>query len=502
MAKLGKQVDAIDVEPRHLKMVRAILAKHLPGKEVWAYGSRVKWNATERSDLDCVVFDATDAEIDTAREVFTESEIPFEVQVFGWQNLPDEFKANIEKQAYVLQHAKAMGDWQEKSITEIAQIISGGTPKTDNAAYWNGDIPWLSVADFNNELRWVDKAEKSITELGLSNSATKVLEVGDIIISARGTVGALAQVAKPMAFNQSCYGLRANPEISDQGFFYYSLKSGISQILQSTHGSVFDTITKVTFDNLFVNLPPLPEQQAIAEVLSSLDDKIDLLHRQNQTLEALAETLFRQWFIEEADPEWEERPLSFFGQIICGKTPSKTKAEYFGGNTPFIKIPDMHNKIYVDTTTDSLSEIGKASQLNKTIPQGSICVSCIATVGLVSIAIKESQTNQQINSIIPNNDMVRYYLYFCMKQLKGELEAMASGGTATPNLNTGDFSRIPILLPEESLLKLFHEKSFSVFEKIKVNFKQIQKLEKTRDELLPKLMSGEVRVSIEEVEAQ
>ena len=126
-------------------------------------------------------------------------------------------------------------------------------------------------------------------------------------------------------------------------------------------------------------LPPLPEQRAIAEILSALDDKIDLLHRQNETLEALASTLFRQWFIEEAEDDWEERPLSFFGEIVCGKTPSKTNPKFFGGDIPFIKIPDMHGNVFVFNTIDTLSESGMNTQINKTLPAKSICVSCIAT---------------------------------------------------------------------------------------------------------------------------
>ena len=98
------------------------------------------------------------------------------------------------------------GEWTRTSLANAITIISGGTPKTTVPDYWNGVIPWLSVADFNTGYRWVSKAEKHITEKGLNESATTLLEQGDIIISARGTVGALAQLAKPMAFNQSCYG--------------------------------------------------------------------------------------------------------------------------------------------------------------------------------------------------------------------------------------------------------------------------------------------------------
>jgi type I restriction enzyme S subunit len=229
-----------------------------------------------------------------------------------------------------------------------------------------------------------------------------------------------------------------------------------------------------------------------------LDDKIDLLQRENQTLEQIAETLFRQWFVEEASEWWEEKPLSFFGEIICGKTPSKKIEEYFGGDIPFIKIPDMYGNTFVFETSDSLTEKGKNSQNNKTLLPRSICVSCIATVGLVSMTTKESQTNQQINSIIPKKVFYQYYLYLFMKNFSELLIAMASGGTATLNLNTGDFSKIEVVLPDENILKNFHNIVEPIFEKIFENQRQIRTLEKLRDTLLPKLMSGKLRVTLTE----
>ncbi|MCB4744104.1 MAG: restriction endonuclease subunit S, partial [Sulfurovum sp.] len=193
-----------------------------------------------------------------------------------------------------------MGEWREYKISDIADVIGGGTPKTSVDEYWNGDISWLSVVDFNTGKKYVSKTEKTITSLGLEKSSTKLLQVKDIIISARGTVGALAMLDKPMAFNQSCYGMRAKEDITTNDYLFYLLKDTVKQLQQASYGAVFDTITRNTFNETDILLPPLKEQKAIAEVLSSLDDKIDLLHRQNKTLEALAQTLFRQWFIEDA----------------------------------------------------------------------------------------------------------------------------------------------------------------------------------------------------------
>jgi type I restriction enzyme S subunit len=149
---------------------------------------------------------------------------------------------------------------------------------------------------------------------------------------------------------------------------------------------------------------------------------------------------------------------------------------------------------FVFDSEDSLTEEGLNSQQNKTIPSKSICVSCIATVGLVIMNAKISQTNQQINSIIPAKEIYRYFIYLIMLSMKDDLLSLASGGTATDNLNTGNFSKIPIQMPSDNVLKGFHETVNPLFEKIYKNQTQILTLNAMRDNLLPKLMSGEVRI--------
>ena len=285
-----------------------------------------------------------------------------------------------------------------------------------------------------------------------------------------------------------------NPKVNDldMKFAYYHLLTVDINYMDS--GSAIPSTSREDFYDLDISLPSLPEQKSIASILSSLDNKIDLLHRQNKTLEALAETLFRQWFVEEAEESWDTEKLGEFGKIICGKTPSKKIYSYFGGSIPFIRIPDMHGKTFIFDTQDTLTEEGANSQQNKHLPPKSICVSCIATVGLVTMNAFNSQTNQQINSIIPSNEIYRYFLYLKLSTMKDELLAMASGGTATDNLNTGDFSNIDIIKPEDNVIELFHNQVQPNFDKIFANQTQIRTLTRLRDTLLPKLMSGEVRV--------
>ncbi|WP_313656750.1 N-6 DNA methylase [Planktothrix agardhii] len=143
-----------------------------------------------------------------------------------------------------------------QKLSNLVEIIGGGTPNTRVPEYWNGDIPWLSVADFSKGERFVSKSEKTITELGLKNSSTKFLQAEDLIISARGTVGALAQLAIPMTFNQSCYGLRGLDTV-DNGYLYFVLSSEIKQFKDNAYGSKFDSITTKTFDSIKIPVPPL-----------------------------------------------------------------------------------------------------------------------------------------------------------------------------------------------------------------------------------------------------
>ena len=171
-------------------------------------------------------------------------------------------------------------------LSDVMDLIGGGTPKTSKPEYWNGTIPWLSVKDFNNGFRYVYETEKTITELGFENSSTKLLQKGDVIISARGTVGEIATILFPMAFNQSCYGLRAKSGIVTSDYLYYLIKHNVSVLKKNTHGSVFDTITRNTFDNIEVEIPSIITQEKIASILSDYDEKIELNNTINNNLAA------------------------------------------------------------------------------------------------------------------------------------------------------------------------------------------------------------------------
>ena len=378
------------------------------------------------------------------------------------------------------------------------EIIGGGTPKTSVSEYWGGDIPWLSVVDFNTGLKFVSSTEKTITQEGLNNSSTNLLNKGDIIISARGTVGVLAILDKPMTFNQSCYGIRSKKGISDTDYLYYLLTDTVRELTQISHGGVFDTITRATFDEIEVAVPPLPEQKAIASVLSSLDDKIGLLHRQNKTLEAMAETLFRHWFIEEAKEDWEEVTLAdVCTRITDGSHSSPASVE---DGYPMASVKDMYDWGINQSTCRKISKEDYEAlvQADCKALQGDILIAKDGSYLKHVFLMEESLDVVLLSSIAmlrPNGQYHPMLLTLFLKlDSTHDLMQNIVTGAVIPRIVLKDFRKFPIQLPPKDLQDKAVKIIKPIFEKCWENNRQIQTLENLRDSLLPKLMSGEIRV--------
>jgi type I restriction enzyme S subunit len=379
-----------------------------------------------------------------------------------------------------------MSDWKEVKIGEIADLLQGLAinAQTSHMLVEKNGLPLLRIKDLieNTSLMFINPE--------LAPKGCLVSE-NDLIMTRTGQVGYVFMGKSGVLHNNSFKIVPKSKEVSSRFLYCYFNNATIQDNLTSiAAGSAQPDLTHKIFKEYTLLLPPIQVQEDIAEVLMSLEDKMTLLNTNNKTIEELIKAKFSQLFINEI----ETKPLMYFGKIICGKTPSKNKSDFFNGPIPFLKIPDMHGKTFIFKTKDSLTEMGKKSQLNKTIPPFSISVSCIATVGLVTINAFECQTNQQINSIIPNKEYFRYFLFNYFKSITDDLVQRASSGSVTHNLNTGDFSNIEIPYFKENLLKSFDDSVSPLYQKIYNNEVQIQQLETLRNTLLPKLMSGAVIV--------
>ncbi|RYE21447.1 MAG: restriction endonuclease subunit S, partial [Sphingobacteriaceae bacterium] len=287
-------------------------------------------------------------------------------------------------------------------------------------------------------------------------------------------------------------------EISS-AFLVQYFKSYIGQhSLESTMiGSAQKALTIVGLKGITVKFPPLPEQTAIASILSSLDDKIDLLHRQNKTLEQLAETLFRQWFVEEADESWEVGKLDDIVSVKGGTTPDTTISRYWNGNIFWTTPRDLsnHDSVFLFDTERKITEAGLARIGSGLLPIGTVLLSSRAPIGYLAITEISVAINQGYIAIICNKKVSNYFIYLWCKANLEEIKN-AGNGSVFQEISKTTFKDLDILIPPLSKLDKFDKLIEPPFQKIKTNQIQIQTLTKLRDTLLPKLMSGEVRVKV------
>lgn len=389
-------------------------------------------------------------------------------------------------------------------LSKIMDIIGGGTPKTTKEEYWNGTIPWLSVKDFNNDQRYVYTTEKSITKLGLLNSSTKLLSKDDTIMSARGTVGELAMIPFPMAFNQSCYGLRAKKAVVEPEFLYYLLKYHIGSLKKNTHGSVFDTVTRDTFSGIEVDIPTLGHQKRIAEVLGSLDNKIELNQRINDNLEQQAQAIYQSLFVYFDGISANQLTRSELGPIPVGWM-VKSLSEITTSMRTKAKGNDYKVLSAINTGQLQLSEEYFTKQVfSKSISNyivvepfdfaynpariniGSIGMNTFGFTGCVS----------PIYVVIRCEPEYHYFLDFFIKskRFSEEVKTRASG-SVRQSLNYTDFGQIKIACPPIDVIERFnreYEVRLKTIEHLKGENKRLSSI---RDTLLPKLMSGEIDVS-------
>ena len=316
-------------------------------------------------------------------------------------------------------------------------------------------------------------------------------------------------------------------------YVFYSLKLLLGLLKKQAQGSQTKFLTRSILDNLEVNDLSKDKQQRITNILSEIDQKIELNNKINEELEKTAKLIYDYWFVqfdfpiskEQAiamgDPSLEGRPYKsssgamvyneklkrdipegwsdttvkdFEPNIVTGKTPSTKDPSNFGNDVPFVCIGDVRGNLHVVSTELSLSDKGANLQKNKYLPAGSICVTCIATVGLVAFAAFESQTNQQLNSIVCGDEQNKEYLFFSLKNFF-KFSVGAKTGNTFANMNKGDFGDIKILAPCPYLVKSYHDTVAPMFAKALNNSMESKELKGLRDWLLPMLMNGQVSVS-------
>lgn len=291
--------------------------------------------------------------------------------------------------------------------------------------------------------------------------------------------------------------------LADPFFIYCFLTSDeiveTLDIIAEASTSAYPSFRPSDLENLSILLPPLPEQRAIASVLSSLDDKIDLLHRENKTLEAMAETLFRQWFIEEADEEWEEANLGDVLSVIeSGKRPKggidldlQTGIPSIGAeNINGLGRYDYSKTKFIPEDFFKSIKKGVVRDYDVLIYKDGAYIGRKSMFGL-GYPYEACAVNEHVFILRSNDKINQFFLYFLLQE---DSLAQLNQNTAQPGLNQEAIKSFKITIPPKQLIDNFGNTTKPLIDKIFLNSKQIHTLEKLRDTLLPKLMSGEVRV--------
>ena len=400
--------------------------------------------------------------------------------------------------------------WEKAKIIDICtKVTSGGTPKSTNSEFYNPkEIPWLKTGEVNY-CRIYD-TETYISKEGLARSSAKLIPANSVIIAMYGqgdTAGRVAINKIPLSTNQACCNLIINHEIADYEYVYYTLSALYYRLVSLKNGGAQPNLNAGIIKEIEIPFPKLSKQKKIASILSNYDYLIENNQKQIKLLEEAAQRLYKEWLVDLRFPGYENveivdglpegwiyKRVDEFGEVITGKTPSTSKTEYFGGSIPFVTIPDMHGNVFPLVTEKTLTKAGANTQRNKYLSVNSVIVSCIATVGLVNIAVKPCQTNQQINSVVLYDDNELYFFYESMKRIKTLLDGVGSNGATMTNVNKTKFSNIHVLYPTEDLVKRYNEFCKPIFDKILSLSKGILVSKQARDRLLHKLMSGEIEV--------
>lgn len=395
-----------------------------------------------------------------------------------------------------------MTEWKEYKLGEIADVQTGPFgSQLHMSDYQNEGTPIITVEHLGDN-RIIHNNLPLVGDDDKNRLRKYVLSEGDIVFSRVGSVDRRAYVsAKEDGWMFSGRCLRVRPsQKADAKFlsYYFGLEDFKETIRRIAVGATMPSINTTILSNVVVPLPPLETQRRIASILSSLDDKIDLLHRENATLERMAETLFRQWFVVEAKEEWEEKELREIVDISIGRTPLRKETKWFSTNPSDVKwlsIKDMGaGDVFLFNTSEYLTKEAVETFSIPIIPKNTVVLSFKMTVGRVGITTEDMLSNEAIAHFKFTNKtpITTEYLYLFLKSFK--YDSLGSTSSIVTAINSAMIKQMQIIIPDEMIMKKFEEQTQYIFDRIYSNQKQIQTLIQQRDSLLPRLMSGEVKI--------
>ena len=504
----------LDLPHRYRQHLETLLRRHLPRVEVWAYGSRVNGQSHDGSDLDLVLRSPDLQQIPadsltSFSEALRESTIPFLVEVHDWARLPESFHPEIEREHVVLvegEDQSVIDNWQ--TVGEFSPLAYGkGLPERKRNPL--GTFP---VFGSNGVVGHHD--------MPLTSGPT-------IIVGRKGTVGAVHYSPVPCWPIDTTFFVTGD-DAALQRYKYYALQSlGFEHMNADT---AVPGLNRNDAHGRKVYVPPLPEQRTIAQILGSFDDKIELNRQLNETLEELARAIFKDWFVDfgpvraklegrdtglpehlaelfpdrlveselgEIPEGWEAKPVTALVSIVGGGTPKTSVDEYWGGDIPWFSVVDTPppGSVYVVMTEKTITQKGLQESSARLVPEGTTIISARGTVGNLAMCGRPMAFNQSCYGLRPSSDVGDYFVFLTAHNLVDRLQAMAHGSVFS-TITRQTIEAVSIATAPRAVHLAFEATLQPFFSRIKVNVEESRILSQLRDVLLPKLVSGKVRVDV------
>lgn len=405
-------------------------------------------------------------------------------------------------------------------LSEIGQIVAGGTPKTKIEEYWNGDVSWITPKDLSSHTSmYISNGERNISKKGLDNSSAKLLPKGTVLFTSRAPIGYVAIAKNEVTTNQGFKSIIVNDE-NDNIFVYYLLRNNISVIENYANGSTFKEISGTVMKNLEFDIPSLMEQKSIANILSTLDEKIEINIQINKTLENMAQAIFTQWFVDFEFPNedgqsykssggemveselgmipkgWKVKKVEEVTKIIRGASPRPIQDYIRDEGIQWVKISDASssNTRFISSTKEFIKEEGRNK--SREVKVGTLILSNSATPGIPMIMKIDACVHDGWLIFNEFREITKEYMFHFLTENRVGILSL-SNGSVFRNLKTDILKNYKIIVPSSDVVARVDEIFKSINNSIDNIENQITTLAKLRDEILPKLMSGEIRVPIE-----
>jgi type I restriction enzyme S subunit len=417
-----------------------------------------------------------------------------------------------------------MTDWKETTLGKVAEIQTGPFgSQLHQEDYVIDGTPIITVENLVNDYINHTSDTPKVSESDRARLSRYILNEGDIVFSRVGSVdrcGYVSEKENGWLFSGRLLRIRPNKEIFNKYVFYWVSQRAIKEYVRKIAvGATMPSINTKLLSEIPISFPPINEQRAIAAILSSFDDKIELLRRQNKTLEKIAQTIFKEWFInfnfpdengkpyknsggkmkpsepDEIPHEWKVGKLKKVVELRGGTTPKTSNSDFWNGNINWTSPKDISNTrdLFLTKTERKITENGLKQISSGLLPKGTLLLSSRAPIGYLAISNIDISINQGYIALLPNTYFSNIFMYLWLKTYMQKVINAANGSTFL-EISKSSFKNIDCIIPYKDVLNNFEVSAKPIFTRIRSNIYQIQTLSRLRDILLPKLMKGKIRI--------